>query len=55
MPFEKLTEKSLGSSSVAPWLKQNVNDVAVLVDGAPKIMASTLDVDEHLIEQPVIS
>ncbi|MFT5394140.1 MAG: hypothetical protein ACI8PT_004347, partial [Gammaproteobacteria bacterium] len=39
-------------SPVAPSLKQDVNDVAVLVDGGPKIVALALDVDEHFIEQP---
>ena len=33
----------------------DVNDVAVLIDGSPKIIALALDVDEHFIEQLVIS
>ncbi|MGK0172399.1 MAG: hypothetical protein ACI9W2_004135 [Gammaproteobacteria bacterium] len=36
-------------------MKQDVNDVAVLVDGTPKIVALSLDVDEDFIEQPVIN
>jgi hypothetical protein len=36
-------------------LKQDVNDVAVLVDGAPKMVALALNVYEHFIDQLVTS
>ncbi|MGK0170913.1 MAG: hypothetical protein ACI9W2_002640 [Gammaproteobacteria bacterium] len=55
MAFESLGEEAFGGSCVAPSLNQYVNDGAVLVDGAPKIMALALDVDEHFIDKPVIS
>ena len=55
LAFETLAEDALGGSPVTPSLKQDVNDVAVLVDGSPKIVAVALDVDEHFIERPVIS
>ena len=48
-------EEALGGSPVAPSLKQAVNDGAVFIDGSPKIVALALDVDEHFIEQLVIS
>jgi hypothetical protein len=53
-PFELRAKEALGGSCVAPSLKQYVNDVAVLIDGAPEIMALALDVDEHFIEKSVV-
>ncbi len=34
---------------------EDVQDVTVLVDRAPQILAATLDRDEHLVERPGVS
>jgi hypothetical protein len=34
---------------------EDVDEVAVLIDGAPQVSAFALDVDEHLVEKPPIT
>src|SRR5262249_7745627 len=33
---------------------QNVEDVVVLIDGAPQVMAFTIDGEKHLIQMPLV-
>ena len=53
--FEQLTNKPCGCSTVAPSLPQDIENVAVLVDGAPQILTSALDLQEDLVQQPVVA
>ena len=53
--FEQLTNKPCGCSTVAPSLHQDIENVAVLVDGAPQILTSPLDLQEDLVQQPVVA
>jgi hypothetical protein len=46
---QQLAEEAHSRQSVPLWLHQNINDDAVLIDGAPKIMPHTVDLQEHLI------
>jgi hypothetical protein len=41
-------------SLIAPSLKQHVDDVAVSVDGSPKIGGSVLEVEDHVTDKPVV-
>ena len=52
--FEQLPNKPCGCSTVAPSLHQDIENVAVLVDGAPQILTSPLDLQEDLVQQPVV-
>jgi hypothetical protein len=49
-PLEQLTEKLLRGLLVAAALHKNIHHVAVLVDGAPQVVAFALDREEDLIE-----
>ena len=53
--FEQLTNKPCGCSTIAPSLHQDIENVAVLVDGAPQILTSPLDLQEDLVQQPVVA
>ena len=55
LPFEKFTEKAPGGSAITPSLQQYVDDVAVLVNGTPQIVALRLYIHEHLIQEPVVA
>ena len=52
--FEQLPNKPCGCSTVAPSSHQDIENVAVLVDGAPQILTSPLDLQEDLVQQPVV-
>ena len=53
--FEQLPDKPCGCSPVAPSLHQDIEKVAVLVDGAPQLLTSPLDLQEDLVQQPVVA
>src|SRR5574340_150137 len=55
LPLEELAEELLGRSSVSPGLDQDVKDVAVLVHGAPQVVAFAVDPDEHLVHMPRVT
>jgi len=44
LPFQQLTEEAFGRTPIAPGLDEDVDHVAVLVDGPPEILLATLDV-----------
>jgi hypothetical protein len=39
---------------IAPALSQNIEDVIVLVDRAPQVMAFAMDRQKHLIQMPCV-
>src|ERR687888_986211 len=51
-PLEQLAEKLLRGVLVAPALHQDVEDVVVLIDSVPQVMAFTMDGEKHLIQVP---
>jgi hypothetical protein len=53
-PFEQLAKELLRGLLVAAALYQDVEDVVVLIDGAPEVMTFTIDGEKHLIEVPLI-
>ena len=40
---------------IAPWLHQDIDDVAVLIDSAPEILQLAVDFQEKLIQVPSIT
>ena len=52
--LEQLAEESSGGSATTPALKQDIDNVAVLVHCARKIVPLALYVDEHLVQELVI-
>src|SRR5207248_87576 len=53
--LEELTEQALGGLLVAPALDQNIENEAVLVDGAPEPMLLPGEADNNLIEVPFVA
>ena len=52
---QQLPKESDGCSPIPVRWHEDVQDVTVLVDGAPQILLATLDRDKHLVEMPGIS
>ena len=52
---QQLAKGLLGSSSVAAWLHQNIQYLAVLIDGTPQILELAVDGEVDFIEVPTIS
>src|SRR6201984_797824 len=53
--LQQLAEEPRGRGCVAPALDQNVEDISVLVDRAPKIVLLAADPDEHLVHVPLVA
>jgi hypothetical protein len=53
-PLQALTEKLLRRLLMPPALHEDIEDVIVLVDSAPEVMALPVDRQEHLIQVPLI-
>jgi hypothetical protein len=54
-PFEQLAKELLGGVLIAPALEQDIKDVVVLIDGAPEVMALTINCEKHLIQVPFVA
>src|SRR3984893_6620235 len=50
--LQQLAEEPRGRGCAAPALDQNVEEISVLVDRAPKIVLLAADSDEHLVLWP---
>jgi hypothetical protein len=53
--LEELAEELLGRLFVPPSLHQDVEDVPVLVDRPPQVVAFLVDRDEHLVQMPLVA
>ena len=53
--LEEFAEELLGGQRVSAWLDQDVEDVAVLVDGPPQVVTTAGDRQEHLVEVPLVA
>src|SRR5215510_7783219 len=54
-PLEQLTKEFLRRLLVAAALHQDVEDVVVLVDCAPEVMALTMNREKYLIQVPLVT
>jgi hypothetical protein len=52
---QQLAEEPPGRRGAAPALDQDVEDISVLVDRAPKIVLLAADADEHLVDVPLVA
>ena len=53
--LEEPPEELLGGHSVSAGLDQDVESVAVVVDGAPKVAVLSVYPDEHLVHMPLVT
>src|SRR5262249_25771439 len=53
--LEELAKELLRPLFIAPALDQNVEDVVVLVDSAPQVMAFAMNRQKHLVQIPLVS
>ena len=53
-PLEQLTKELLRRLLVVATLHQNIEDVVVLVNRAPQVMALPIDGQKHLVEVPLV-
>src|SRR5262245_33034837 len=54
-PLEQLTEKLLRRLFVAAPLHEDIEDIVVLVDRAPEVMALTINREKYLIQVPLVT
>jgi hypothetical protein len=55
LAFKQATKEAHGRLLVPPTLDQDINRVAVLINGPPQILLFPLNRDEHFVEIPGIS
>jgi hypothetical protein len=54
-PLEEFAAEPLGGLGVPPRFDQDVEDVAVGVDGPPQLLPTAVDRQEHLVEMPLVA
>ena len=55
LSFQQLPEETEGRQPIAALLDENVDRVAVLVDGPPQILLPALELDEYLVQMPGVA
>jgi hypothetical protein len=53
--LQQLAEELLGRFLVSAALHENIQDVAILIDGPPQILARTVDREEHFVQVPLVA
>ncbi len=53
--LEQFAEEFLRGSLVAPALHQDIEHIAVLIDGPPQVVGLAVDLQENLIEEPLVA
>jgi hypothetical protein len=53
--FQQLPEEAQGRSPIAPRLHEDVDRVAVVIDGPPQVLQPALDFYEHLVQIPRVA
>jgi hypothetical protein len=52
-PFETVVGRSRrADETITPFLRQDIHDLAVLIDGAPQLMNRSADPKEYLVDMP---
>ena len=54
-PFQQLAEELLGRFLVATTLHQDIEDVPVLIHGAPEVVPLAIDGEEDFIQMPFVA
>ena len=52
--LQQAPKETLSSFAVAALLNRDVEHNAILIHGAPQIVLHTLDLDEHLVQVPLV-
>ena len=55
LALQQLAEKACGSPAVATRLDEDIENVAILIDGTPEIAPLSLDGDEDLVQVPDVA
>ena len=55
LALQQLAKKACGRPAVAMRLDEDIDDVAILIDGAPEIVPPSLDGDEDLVQVPSVA
>ncbi len=55
LSLQELAKEALGRTPIAARLDENIDQVAVLVDGAPEILPLTLDPHEDFVQVPRVA
>ena len=55
LPAQKPAKEPLGSASIPSRLHQDVDYVAILIDGTPEILQVAVDSKEDFVQMPVIA
>jgi hypothetical protein len=55
LPFQQFPEEAFGRTAIAPWLKEDIDHVAVLIHGPPEILLVSLDVHEQFVQMPGVA
>jgi len=53
--FEQFAEELLRCRLVPPALDQDIQHVAMLIDGAPQVVRFAADLDENLVQMPFVA
>ena len=53
--LQQLAEEALGGFLIPATLHQDIQDVAILVNGSPQVMILATDLDEYFIEVPLVA
>src|SRR5215470_8092618 len=53
--LEQLAKKLLRRLRIAPALHQDIEDVVVLIDGAPQVMPLTINRQTHFVQVPLVA
>ena len=52
---EQLAKKLLRRFRIAPALDQDIEDVVILIDGAPQVMAFAINRQKHFVQVPFVA
>ena len=55
LALQQLAEKTFGSPAVTTRLDEDIEDVAIVIDGTPEIVPPSLDGDEDLVQVPSVA
>ena len=53
--FQQLPEEALGGGAIAPGLYEDVDHVAVVIDGSSEILLAPLNIDEQFVQVPGVA
>jgi len=55
LALQEPPEESPRRTRVPTGLREDVDDIAILVNGSPQVLSLTIDRDEHLVEIPGVA